>query len=570
MSWAALLVIGMDMMQPTTPPKPGSGPIPAVKTCQVGFLPNEQKIAVITTGAEVTAEILRLPDRTRVFSGSGSAPRLDPDSGDTVSHVDFTSLQEPGRYVVSVPGLGESAPFEIGPNVFAKPFRLAIRSFTGQRSGIDVSLAPDYPEYRFPAGQTELAKYHPSSGKTGTRDVRGGWYDAGDYGKYMVNSGITTGTLLLAFERNAAKLARIKLDIPESGKSKLPDFLSEIKWNLDWMLKMQDEDGGAWHKATTAQFSGFVMPAEDRADLLIIGTGKAPYKNTTATANLAAVAAIAARVFRPFDPGYADRCLVAAKKAFEWCQKFPRELYEQQPEGIGTGGYGDGQPDDERLWAATELYRATGESGYHEAFLELAQRWPDMFGEGPVPSWQDVRPLALLGYALIKDRPVDREFQNRLRQDLEQSADAVVQRIRQNGYLMPLRSSDYVWGSNGGVANYAVVLQMANSILPKESYRQAALDCLHHLFGRNLWGTSYVTHVGTKWAKNPHHRPSGADNVQEPWPGLLVGGPNADNGQKPPARQWFDVTESYRTNENAINWNAPLVFALAEYLGTAP
>lgn len=546
--------------------EPGSGPIPSVKTCQVGFFPNERKVAVALASAPVKARILKAKDRAVVLELTGSKPLVDPDSGDTVSHIDFSALQTPGKYIVVVDGVGESFPFEIGAKIFAKPFRYAIRSFTGQRSGIDVDLSPDFPQYKFKAGQTILAKYHSSSGKVGERDVRGGWYDAGDYGKYVVNSGITTGTLLLAYERNASKLRKLKLDIPETGKSKIPDYLNEVKWNLDWMLKMQDEDGGVWHKATTANFSGFVMPEDDRADLLVIGTGRAPYKNTTATADLSAVAAIASTVYKPFDKSYAEKCLSAAKKAYEWCKKYPNELYQKQPDGIYTGGYGDGNAKDEMLWAAVELYRATGEKSYHEDFLKLAKEWPDTFSDTPAPGWPELRPLALLSYAQIRKLPVDPQYQKTVRVGLEKSADAVVSRINANGYLMPLKSTEYYWGSNGVIANYALVLSMANSIKPKKSYRQGALDCLHHLFGRNLWGTSYVTHVGTKWAMNPHHRPSGADKIVDPWPGLLVGGPNADNGKKPVARQWFDNLGSYQTNENAINWNAPLVFALAEVL----
>lgn len=548
----------------------GSGAIPAVKTCQVGFLPSETKIAVATVPSgkgvsNLTATILEAKTGKAVLKVEGSAPVQDADSGDIVSHFDFTALRKAGDYKLVVDGVGETFPFTVGDKIFSRAFRLAVRSFTGLRSGIDVDLGPDFPQYKFKAGHTAIGKYHASSGKTGTRDISGGWYDAGDYGKYTVNSGITTGTMLLAFERNAAKIKGIKLDIPETGKSKLPDFLSEVKWNLDWMLKMQDEDGGAWHKATTAQFTGFVMPDQDKGDVLVIGTGKAPFKNTTATADLTAVAAIGARVFKAFDPAYSTKLLEVAKKGFAWCLKHPNELFTNNPQGIGTGGYGDGNAKDEVLWAAVELYRTTGDASYHDVFLKLAKEWKDTFSDTPAPGWPELRPLALMAYAQIKDRPVDKDYQATVKKGLEVAADAVAARVKGNGYLMPLKSSEYYWGSNGVIANYALVLQMAYSIHKKPAYRQAALDCLHHLFGRNLWGTSYVTHVGTKWAKRPHHRPSGADGIDEPWPGLLVGGPNAE-GKNPPAREWYDEEASYRTNENAINWNAPLVFALAEFL----
>ena len=113
-----------------------------------------------------------------------------------------------------------------------------------------------------------------------------------------------------------------------------------------------------------------------------------------------------------------------------------------------------------------------------------------------------------------------------------------------------------------------MMLRLANRISPKPEYANAAQDTLHYLLGRNTFNTSYVTQVGSRWPMNPHHRPSEADNVIEPWPGMLIGGPNAQDAKekRPPARQWNDVKENFTTNEVAINWNAPLVFLLVETL----
>ena len=539
---------------------------PAIKVCQVGYLPSETKIAVLTTRTEGFALVhpvgsdkvsAKVPIKTAV---------KDVDSGDEVQWIDFSSLKTPGEYVVSVPGVGTSAPFRIGNGIFSHAFRLAVRSFTGQRASTDMSLAPDFPKYKYKAGHTAPAQYDPSSGKTGTRDVSGGWYDAGDYGRYVVNSGITTGTMLWAFEMNPKKLAKIKLDIPETGKTKTPDFLSEVKVNLDWMLKMQDDDGGAWHKATTANFSGFVAPDQDKAPVLVIGTGKGQFKNTTATADLAAVAAIAARVFKAYDSAYAAKCLDSAKKGFAWAQKYPNELFTNNPKGISTGGYGDGDARDERLWAAAELFRTTGDTQYQDAFLALAKAWKDTLTDGEAPGWPQVRPMALMTFAMTANKSVDKDFQTRVIADLATAADGINKRIKQNSYLMPLKSTEYYWGSNAVVANYALMLQVANRLHKQKEYQQGALDCLHYLLGRNTFAISYVTQVGTNYAMNPHHRPSRSIGVTEPFPGLLIGGPNADNGKKPPAKQWEDNWENYRVNETAINWNAPLVFVLANVL----
>lgn len=538
----------------------------AIKVCQVGFLPSEKKFAMVTAQTNGDAIIWRAGTTNPVLVVPVGPATKDADSGDEIRVIDFSGLKAPGDYTIEVKGLGKSAPFRIGKDVFARPFRLAIRSFLGQRASTDVSMAPDFPQYHYKAGHTDLAQYHDSSGKTGTRDVSGGWYDAGDFGRYVVNSGVSTGTLLWAYELNSAKLSKLKLDLPETGKSKIPDFLSEVKYNLDWMLKMQDEDGGAWHKATTANFSGFVMPEKDKAPVLVIGTGKGAFKNTAATADLAAVAAIGARVFKPFDAKYAAKCLSAATKAFAWVVANPNELYTNNPKGIATGGYGDNDARDERLWAAAELFRTTGDAKYQDVFLKLAKEWKDTLTDGEAPGWPQVRPMALMTFAMTANKLVNDEFHFQVVSDLAKAANGITARVNANGYRNPLKSTEYYWGSNAVVANYALMLQVANRTHGKPEYKQASLDCLHYLLGRNTFATSFVTHVGVHYAMNPHHRWSGADGVVEPWPGLLMGGPNADNGMKPPAKQWFDDWKNYRVNEIAINWNAPLVFVLADVL----
>ncbi|HSI73748.1 MAG TPA: glycoside hydrolase family 9 protein, partial [Fimbriimonas sp.] len=288
-----------------------------IKVCQVGYLPNEAKFALVTGEATGEAIVRRVLDGRAVLSAKLTTPTSDSSSGDTVRAVDFSALATPGIYEIEVPGLGKSFPFRIGEHIFAHPFRLAMRSFYGQRCGTSVNMSPDFPEYRYEACHLAPAQFHPSSGKDGSKDMHGGWHDAGDFGKYVVNSGITTAQLLWAYELNEKKLKDLNLDIPESG-SGTPDMLSETRWNLEWMLRMQDEDGGAWHKETTANFPGMVMPQDDKQPTLIIGNGSPPYKVTTATADLTAVAAIAARLYPKFDKAFAERCRKAAEKGWQW------------------------------------------------------------------------------------------------------------------------------------------------------------------------------------------------------------------------------------------------------------
>jgi endoglucanase len=542
---------------------------PDIKVDQAGYLSDGPKIAFVVSKAPAQTFALRRAtgDGAVVFEGKLSASVDDADSGDSVRAADFTSFDEPGRYVVEVPGVGRSFEFAIGPDVFARPFYLAMRSFYGQRCGTAVDLGPEFPGYAHAACHAN-GSYHASSGRTGALPRNaGGWHDAGDYGRYVVNSGLTTGTLLWTYELFGERVAKVKLDIPESGND-VPDILDEIRWNLDWMLSMQDEDGGAFHKQTSEGFCGFVMPEKDPLTSYVIGTGQAPFKSSCATADLAAVMAVAARVYRPFDKAYSDKALLAAKRAFSWVQAHPDVLY-RNPTGVTTGAYGDRDCSDERLWAAAELHRTTGEEDYHRYFLaQYGAHRRSVRAAGP-QSWPAVAPMGLWTYVLGKGK--DETATAAIRQDTLAAAEEIVARSARNGYRISMTPPDYVWGSNGVAANYGVQLLVADALKKDARFVAAALDNLHYLLGRNAFSLSWVTQVGANPFRHPHHRPSGADEEPEPWPGLLSGGPNRSKqdpamqklGEVPPARMYLDEEASYATNENAINWNAALVFLLA-------
>jgi endoglucanase len=204
---------------------------------------------------------------------------------------------------------------------------------------------------------------------------------------------------------------------------------------------------------------------------------------------------------------------------------------------VGTGGYGDRNCGDERLWASAELHRATGDDPYHRYFLEhYAEYLKSIRPVGP-QTWGCVENLALWTYVLGSGK--NAEAAGAIRQASIGAAGQIVERTASNGYRISMTSRDYIWGSNSVAANYGMQLLGANAF------------------------------------RHPHHRPSGADNNPEPWPGLLSGGPNRmprDPAMRklpaglPPAKMYLDDQEAYAANEVAINWNAPLVFLLAAAL----
>jgi endoglucanase len=190
----------------------------SIKVDQVGYPVNGPKVALVSSPA-TTFEVRRSSDGVVAFSGKLTPATADADTGDQVRAADFTPLRHEGSYYLEIPGVGRSWNFTVGMNVFEHTYFTAMRGFYGQRCGTEVDMGPEFPGYTHPICHVH-GEFHSSSGATGPRNNIGGWHDAGDYGRYMVNSGISTGTLLWAWEIYGKKLKDISLKIPESGTAR--------------------------------------------------------------------------------------------------------------------------------------------------------------------------------------------------------------------------------------------------------------------------------------------------------------------------------------------------------------
>lgn len=408
-------------------------PTTAIKLDQAGYLPSAPKVAMLAVDRPLqTFSIRREADGEPVYTGTLGEPVDDANSGDRVQAVDFSALGESGRYYIDIPGVGRSYSFDIRPDVYVRPYYLAMRAFSGQRCGAAVDMGPEFP-HAHQACHLQGAWYR-SSGQQGDRPSQFGWHDAGDYGRYVVNSGISTGTLLWAWELYGKRLEAVSLHIPESGNG-TPDILNEIRWNLEWMLSMQDDDGGVWHKQTSEYFPGFIMPERDALTSYVIGTGSAPYKSSCATGDFAAVMAIAQRAYQPFDAAFAARAGEAASKAWTWLGAHPNVTFSN-PAGVSTGEYGDNDCSDERLWAAAELWRSSGGEAYQTYFLANYSRF---VGSLWAPGWPSVGPMALWTYALAERGDADVAAVDGIRQASVRVANQLVDRIAS----MPIGSR---WG----------------------------------------------------------------------------------------------------------------------------
>lgn len=538
-------------------------PAPLLKVNQSGYLNQGQKLAVIPGKSQHTFQLVALPSGQTVFKGQSSEAQLWAPAGETVSIADFTQVQNNGRYRLEVAGF-TAVELQIAAQPYAQLHDAAIKAYYFNRAS--QQLAPAYAGvWARPAGHPDnKVKIHASAASasrpTGTVvQSPKGWYDAGDYNKYIVNSGISTFTLLDAWTDFKDFYRQRQWTIPESGNS-MPDLLDEVVWNLDWMSSMQDPtDGGVYHKLTTLNFEGAVMPHQAVAQRYLV------QKTTAAALNFAAVMAKASRVMAEFDkeqPGKAALFRQQAIQAWQWASKNPA-IYYQQPADVSTGAYGDKELADEFAWAAAELYLLTAEQPYLQQFFQLAQPMQ-------TASWASVAALGYFSLAKEANRltPEQRQL---VFNAITTLADQFATQHQASAYKVAMVPEDFVWGSNAVAMNKAILLYKANQITEKASYMEAMQGLLDYVLGRNPLDLSYVTGFGVKRPQHIHHRPSEADGIKAPVPGWLAGG--AQPGQqdkckynsKLPAKSYADDWCSYASNEVTINWNAPLVYMLAAF-----
>lgn len=523
---------------------------------QVGFLTNGPK-QIAVTGAVGKNIVFKDADGNTALTVKAPETSLWEPANEEASLVDFSEITTPGTYQAYVGGEAVGHPIEISDNALEGVTKASLKFFYFQRSSME--LTEEFAgKYARAMGTPDTAvMYHESTGKTdltATFNGSKGWYDAGDYGKYIVNSGISTYTLLQLYQHNKDYFDTLNLNIPES-KNNVPDILDEIRWNIEWMLTMQDDDGGVFHKLTTKQFAGMVLPEKSTKQRYAIG------KSVTAAWNFVGVTALAADIYKPFDPEFAEKCAKAAAGARWWATENPRAYYTQ-PRDVGTGTYSDANAIDEKIWGSAELYRITG----NPVALEDVQRNPISKQRRKLQAWQSE--YALAAFTIATNPHIFGEAEvDSARGLVFGLADAYIDML-DNGYGLAIDNSDFYWGSNSVAANKGMVLIHAYILSKEKKYLDAAQGILDYLLGRNPLDISYLTGWGVNQVMNPHHRPSQGDTVVAPVPGMLVGGPNAsadDCAKKyidedAPAKSYYDNSCSYATNEVAINWNAPFAY----------
>lgn len=538
---------------------------PALLYNHLGYLPKGEKRFLVSGMTDQKDWALLDSSGKAVLQGKLSPMGRWDASGDTLAQGNFSGWNRPGRYRLSV-GDFVSSEFSIVDTVYHTLSHQALRAFWFQRCG--VALSPER------AGIWARKAGHPDTalqvlevpGFQGRWSAPGGWYDAGDYGKYVVNAGITLSNLLSIQETWPQAFPDGSLSIPESGNG-ISDLLDEARWELNWIIRMQDKDGGVFFKLGPGHWDGPVLPEQSTQPRFVIG------KSVSSTLNAAAVLAQASRIWAKLDPAFSRDCRARAERAWIWANRHPDAA---SPKNVdGTGPYQDGTLSDEHFWAATELWITTRKPEYRTALAALAPKIPVATNAW----WQEV---GNLGWFTLSRRGGTDFLAQEARRGILATADSLLSHLEGSSGRMV--SESFVWGSNDVQMASAITLTEAFRIDPKPAYRDAALEALDYVLGRNVLGESFVTGTGPRSPLHPHHRLLRANQLP-PFPGLLVGGPNGGHEDdvsrdvggvrwrgEPPARSWRDDERSYATNEICINWNGSLAWMLtwADRLGTAP
>lgn len=520
----------------------GSGAVD-INVNQLGYRPQDAKEAVLRNMPAGTAfAVVDCAAGTDVFSGVSVQAPDGGSSGDSVSYADFTALTAPGTYRVTV-GEQTSYDFEIRENIYNGLLRDTLLFLYRQRCGMAVE-----GEGAHPICHAETAAIY---GGTGELEVSGGWHDAGDYGRYTVPGAKAAADLMLAYELNSDAFDDA-LGIPESGNG-VPDVLDEARYELEWLMKMQREDGGVYHKVTGLNFDGVVMPQNCTAKLYVMPV------SMTATGDFAAVMYMASRIYKPFDGAFSAKCAAAAEKSLAYSEEHRADAGFTNPADVLTGEYPDENGQDEYFWAICEGLKTTGNPELAEKVLAFDRGLLSADGMG----WIDMSGYAYYAAATSGDP----EAAGVMQAALAAFAGEAKQVSGGETYGSSI-GEDYPWGSNMTIANNGMLMLLAD---PADT--GAAKTQLDYLLGVNPTSYCYVTGYGSLSPEHPHHRPS--QSLGSALPGMLVGGPNS-NLEDPYAAQvlkgvpkaacYVDNDQSYSCNEVAIYWNSPLVCLLAGIL----
>ncbi len=525
----------------------------AVRTNQIGYYADEQKRCTFIYSAGDLFDVVNKDTGAIAYSGAIVGKAQNMDTGETDYYGDFTNLQEPGTYFIRSQTGVVSHSFTISSDPFKELRRAALRMFSFQRCGMDLTEWAD--GFAHPACHTGDSNFYLTDT---LKDTRGGWHDAGDYGRYTKTGTKAVNDLLLSY-LNSPSLFDDANDGPDSGNG-VPDILDEARYELEWILKMQEDSGAFFIISSTMSFpDDYCAPEDDHEQLYLL----AP--DTIATADAVGSLAIAYLAFKDTDADFAQRCLEAAKKGQSYLSSHPDMTYTMNPMGFSTGQYLDDSDTDGRFTAASALYAATNEQEYLDRAKDLFHNNDHVANS---VTWNS---NGMYGVYLFLASPdaekKDPEFYAEMVDALDGMADSLISVANNTPYHVA--AAIYTWGSNSTIASNGIVLSMAYDFTGKQEYYQTAVEQLNYLLGKNSLDMCFVSGFGTNSPINQHNRLSLSKNGMEI--GFLSGGPDSsreDNitqalpADTPAAKVYADDFRSYSTNEIAIYYNSALLYLL--------
>lgn len=543
---------------------------------QVGYGPMLNKLAISKAQIEGAFYVVNEDNNNVVLESFASEAIFDTTNKINVYHLDFSNVKEEGRYYIQT-NIGRSYSFDVKNDYLREVHNAMIKALYYQRCGCALEevhagvykhgVCHNIPAYLFTDPSVRV------------EDITGGWHDAGDYGRYITPANQTVFNMMYAYELFSDGTSD-NLNIPETGNG-TPDILNECKYELDWMLKMQADCGGVYHKVATVNFAGNDMPDTDPFDTEVL----API-SMTATAGFSAAMACAARVYKKLNTEFSGKCLAASRKAFDYAITNYKDAKPfENPKGMNSGGYGDDCWLDEIYWAAAELFRTTGEKVY-EGHVE--DFFKEKFSKTSFGAYHQGG-HGSLAYCLCENAKP--ELREKVLAEIVSAADRYLKIANENGYKIALNGgneteeNEYYWGSNAVLTNNLANIISSAVLTKTNKYDQVIRDSISYILGRNYLSQSYVTGFGSNKPKNPHHRPSMFDGVEEAVPGFVIGGPNDRKWQRPqevkgvkqsegidwdnmpPAGCFIDWEWNWTTNEVTIYWNSSCFYVTA-YLRT--
>ena len=529
-----------------------------VKVNQIGYDVYNQKRFVIPYNQGDLFKVINADTNEVVYEGALVNQTTNSMTNETNYYGDFTNVMTPGRYYIQTQMGGTSPIFSIGQHLYKTVANDVLRFFSIQRCGQELSSDVFGELAHGICHNAEHIVYDQIDITDKTVDASGGWHDAGDYGRYVQTGAKALFDLMFAYMANPDSFTD-EMGIAESSNG-IPDVLDEARYELEWFMKMQGENGEVYSKAVSQNFALDISPDEDNQPLYVLTP------ETTAAGDFVAALAMASVIYQDFDEEFANECLDKAKITWDYLKEQDYLVAELNPGDINAGLYRDDKDKDERFFAGIAMWVATSDNAYLESAINMLDQ--DATAANGL-SYTNVGAYGAYYYLIQENAQDNKELYDKLLNSLITEADVATNNAAIDGYNTSI--INYGWGSNGDIVNNGILMMFAYDITGEEKYQQTAVEQLNYIFGKNSLNMTFVTGYGLNSPTQPHSRLAKAKNTQ--LVGALIGGANSNREDTvssqigwdvPPAKVYADDYLCYSTNEVSIYWNGALINLMAQ------